>query len=639
VTVAKAKSKPASEPAGGSADVRTPESDPGASKIGNVGLDQIRPSPLNPRKTFAADSVAALADSIEQQGLLQPLVVRPMGAGKPAAFDGRQWKHLSHFELLAGERRFRALNLLAESDRLPSDRVPVTVRWLSDAEALAVMLVENDQREDVRPSEQAAGYKKLLDELGTLPAVSERTGKSMGFVRQVLALGKLPAWALVSVDAGLLRRETAALVARVPGERSRTLAAACVLQGQHNPAWLVGTPEQPDLTGDNLNPLTSREAKELIRTHFQVELKGAPFDRKALYVLPGNEQHSPPCEVCPSRAGNDPQATAEGVRGDVCLDPECFRAKCGVHRAKVLSKYAKDGIEPADLDRPWSEARPASGWEDVRVTAGASFQLRAEVLPKHHDRVLSELLSAPGCAGMAPEYVALNEKGKPVVLVKTADARKALRTVGVIPKEKPKAKAAAKGDADLKRIEPVSLVKYRVTLNAAALATITAEFEAPADRDPGDWYVRDAAIDAICDALDRHWESTPAALSVCKIETPAEAKADDECPVPVGSVVRTSYGTLLADVPDFPAAARERLLLTHAVQYVEQITAKLAEIKAEKGRQNATIFDALKAFGLTPDIELYPAGDALVDHLDPITMPLDKVKDEPKPAKKAKVAK
>ena len=87
------------------------------------------------------------------------------------------------------------------------------------------------------------------------------------------------------------------------------------------------------------------------------------------------------------------------------------------------------------------------------------------------------------------------------------------------------AKAKAKGvDADLKRIKPVAVVKYCVTLNAAALAAITAEFEAPADRDPGDWYVREAAIDAVMGAIELHLDATPAAIQVSKIDEPAEEK-------------------------------------------------------------------------------------------------------------------
>lgn len=645
--MAKAKSKPAGPPAG-SADVRTPPaSDPGASTIGNIGLDQIRPSPLNPRKTFAPDSVAALADSIEQQGLLQPLVVRPMGDGKPATFDGRAWKHLSHFELLAGERRFRALTLLAESDRLPSDRVPVTVRWLSDAEALSLMIVENEQREDVRPSEQAAGYARLLAESGSVEHVAKTVSQTVAFVRQMIRLTKLPPWALVAVDAGELKRETAALVARVPGERSRALAAACVLQGANNPEWLAGTPEHPDLTGD-LQTLTFRETKELIRRFFQVELKGAPFDRKALYVLlgcePGHERSMPACEPCPSRAGNDPEAQAEGVRGDVCLDPDCFRAKCEAHREKERVKFRRkyklaDGadVNPDGAQLSFDRKTPVRGWLDwngplveSELNADGGFGVK-----KFEGMKVSELvLQCPIVTGCVPQLV-FDHRSKPVHLVKTSEALKTLRAAGMLKEvEKPKAKAAAKGaDADLKPIEPVPLVKYRVTLNdslIAALRTLAAEFEAPADRDPADWYVREMAIHTVSKAVADI--ATSANISCVRVEEP---KAE-----PPASAPAPEEGARLLDVPDFPQDARDHLWIAHRVDRVEQITAKVAEIKAERGRQNATVYDALKAFGLTPDNELYAAGDALVDHLDPITLPLEaNAKDEPKPGKKAKVAK
>lgn len=610
--MAKAKSKPAAKGAG--AGVRTPPAgNPTASMIGQIGLAEIRPSPLNPRKTFAGDSVAALAESVEQQGLLQPLVVRPIGDGKPAELVNGKWQHLSHFELIAGERRFRALQLLAEGDRLPSDRVPVNVRWLDDAQALAAMLVENDQREDVRPSEQAAGYKKLLDELGTLPAVAERTGKSLAFVRQVISLAKLPPWALVAVDAGELKRETAALVARVPGERARATAAACVLQGAHNPEWLVGTPEHPDLTGD-LQTLTYRETKELIRTHFQVELKGAPFDRKALYVLPGcepgHERSMPTCEVCPSRAGNDPEATAEGVRGDVCLNPDCFREKCEAHKAKVLTRYAKDHIEhDPDMDG----ARDLSKWCDPSQPVDMTGVLRPDELPSGDGRwkvKLSVLLSK----AMPPRFVSFDEKGKPRVLARISDARNALVDLGVIKKAKaePKAKPATKGaDADLKPIEPVPMVRYRATLNELLLAPVplVVEFEAPADRDPSDWYVREAAVGGLIDMIGRQLDSIPAAITVSKIDGPAEQAAAGD------AVIDLAFrGTNLVDVPGFPAEAAGHLL-TLGVSYAEQVLAMRDEIRTRRGRQNATLYDALREYKVPAEV-LYPAGDALADHLE-----------------------
>lgn len=723
-TVAKAKTKPAASAPAGSADVRIPPvSDRERNTIGNIGLDQIRPSPLNPRKSFADDSLAALAESIAQQGLLQPLVVRPMGDGKPATFDGSRWKHLSHFELLAGERRFRALALLAESDRLPSDRVPVTVRWLSDAEALSLMIVENEQREDVRPSEQAAGYARLLAESGSVEHVAKTVSQTVAFVRQMIRLTKLPPWALAAVDAGELKRDAAALVARVPGERSRALAAACVLQGTHDPAWLVGTPEHPDLTGD-LQTLTFRETKELIRTHFQVELKGAPFDRKALYVLPGcepgHERNMPACEPCPSRAGNDPEAQAEGVRGDVCLDPECFRAKCEAHKAKEIEKAAKAKVPPAPDGFEWRgpAERIPDGWLDPKVPlAECSDLYDACVFRKgeevHARKPLAEMLNKL----LPQQYLAFDPKGKPRRLVRAKDVRAALGDLGLL---KPKGKPAAKVEAGAKASAPSGPGDWEIDERATQLAAkVLAEFaesecEAlnPLPDAEMDRPIRDALTYAVrcighhaltrCSFTTRRavaailaveeakaeecvekavfdfepakllgllvafaavkelgsngpernagqdllawaeldWDQLreqarrelsggePAEVKVAKAELREQVAAADKV---IDAVFR---GTPLANVPDFPASARDYLLLTCAVRYVEQITAKVAEIRAERGRQNATVYDALKAFGVAVEHGLYAAGDALVDHLDPITTPLGGPEGEPGPAKK-----
>jgi ParB/RepB/Spo0J family partition protein len=117
---------------------------------GVVATAQLRPSPLNPRKSFPDESVAELAASFREHGILSPLLVRPVGkkGASPLLVKG-EWKDLDHFEVVDGERRYRA----AKSAGLK--HVPVTVRRLTDTEALVLMLIANDQREDVKPSERA----------------------------------------------------------------------------------------------------------------------------------------------------------------------------------------------------------------------------------------------------------------------------------------------------------------------------------------------------------------------------------------------------------------------------------------------------------------------------------------------------
>ena len=114
-------------------------------KICQVSLTSIDPSPLQPRKEFARDTLQELVESIRQHGIIQPLIVRPM--------NGRH-------ELIAGERRWRAAQEAGLTE------VPVIIRSATDLEVLELSLIENLQREDLNPIEEAQGYARLAGEFG-----------------------------------------------------------------------------------------------------------------------------------------------------------------------------------------------------------------------------------------------------------------------------------------------------------------------------------------------------------------------------------------------------------------------------------------------------------------------------------------
>ncbi len=138
-----------------------------------VALDRIRPNPRQPRVEFEDAALAELAASIRVQGVIQPLLVRRLADGD--------------FELVAGERRLRA------AERAGLTHVPVYVRDLSDGESLELALVENLQRDDLSPLEEAAAYQRLMNEFGlTQERVAERIGKSRPAVANALRLLRLP---------------------------------------------------------------------------------------------------------------------------------------------------------------------------------------------------------------------------------------------------------------------------------------------------------------------------------------------------------------------------------------------------------------------------------------------------------------
>ena len=144
-------------------------------EVRKVPVASIVPNPLQPRKEFAPEELEELAASIDENGLLQPLVVRP----SPSR-DNR-------FELVAGERRFRAVTELAWED------VPVLVREVEDEALLVLALVENLQREALNPLEEAEGYRTLADDFEmTQEEIARSVGKSRSAVANFLRLLKLP---------------------------------------------------------------------------------------------------------------------------------------------------------------------------------------------------------------------------------------------------------------------------------------------------------------------------------------------------------------------------------------------------------------------------------------------------------------
>ena len=108
-------------------------------------ITEIEPNREQPRKNFDDESISALAESIKQHGILQPLLVRPYGSG---------------YQIVAGERRWRAARMLGLSE------VPVQIKELSDLEAMQIALIENLQRENLNPVEEAKGYSELVESFG-----------------------------------------------------------------------------------------------------------------------------------------------------------------------------------------------------------------------------------------------------------------------------------------------------------------------------------------------------------------------------------------------------------------------------------------------------------------------------------------
>lgn len=148
-----------------------------------VDVQELRVSSFQPRKRVDEAAIAELAASIAEKGVLQPLLVRPVADG---------------YEIVAGERRFRA------AQRAGLSSVPVVVREFDDRETLEVAIVENLQREDLTPVEEARAFKQLLDFGLTQEGVADAVGKSRSAVANTLRLLQLPEKALEALDEGVI---------------------------------------------------------------------------------------------------------------------------------------------------------------------------------------------------------------------------------------------------------------------------------------------------------------------------------------------------------------------------------------------------------------------------------------------------
>jgi ParB family chromosome partitioning protein len=201
--------KPPTAPQASPASSSTPAPDT-RERVERIALDRIRPCSFQPRKKFSDEALRELADSIKEQGIVQPLIVRDRG---------------DHFELIAGERRWRASKLLGLAE------VPVIIRQADDRAVLELALIENLQRENLNPIEEAHGYAQLIeqfqlkqDEVGT------KVGKSRTVVANALRLLRLAPALQDAIRDGKLSVGHAKVILGLADEKQQKTAADRVLK-------------------------------------------------------------------------------------------------------------------------------------------------------------------------------------------------------------------------------------------------------------------------------------------------------------------------------------------------------------------------------------------------------------------------
>jgi len=216
----------------------SPEATGAVEELRALPVHEIEPNPAQPRTRFDEDALAALADSLRERGVLQPVLVRP--------------RHGGGWELIAGERRWRAAQIAG------LDEIPAIVRPDDDAASLELALIENMAREDLNPVEQARACAGLVEELGlTREDVGRRVGRSRVAVSNLLRLLDLPDEAIELLQAGALTEGhgRALLLAEDHGERRRLARAAA--QG----GWSVRQTESRARAANEATPARRRGAR------------------------------------------------------------------------------------------------------------------------------------------------------------------------------------------------------------------------------------------------------------------------------------------------------------------------------------------------------------------------------------------
>jgi ParB/RepB/Spo0J family partition protein len=213
-----------------------------------------------------------------------PIIARPSirGAGR--------------YEIVAGERRFRAASAAGLTE------IPAIVRDLTDAEALELQVIENNQRVDVHPLEEAEGYEALMQHAHySVDDMAAKVGKSRAYVYARLKLLALCEAGRKALYEGTISASIALLLARIPVKKLQEKCLDEVLDD-------MGSGE----------PMSFREAKDHVENRYMLRLKEAPFKPGDAGLVP----KAGACTDCPKRTGNEPELFADIANADVCTDPD-----------------------------------------------------------------------------------------------------------------------------------------------------------------------------------------------------------------------------------------------------------------------------------------------------------------------------
>jgi ParB/RepB/Spo0J family partition protein len=363
----------------------------------HLPLAAIVASLTNPRRTFDPARLQELAESIRASGVHQPVLVRPLPAHRVADTAGMVPRPT--FELVSGERRFRASGMAGHTT------VPAMVRALTDDQVLEIQLVENLQRTDLQPLEEAEGYERLMnahEPALTAEQIGQRIGKSRSYVYGRLKLLNLCLEGKQAMADGWLDASTALLVARMPSHKLQAAALG-------------------NLKDYGGRVLSHREASALIERQYMLKLSEAKFKITDAELVPSAGS----CRQCPKRTGADPDLFADVKGADVCTDPACFKTKEDTHQEQALKAARESGatiIEGREAKAlvPHSWSTRVEGWLRLDDAADSPTD---KPLRKLIGKQLEE-------EGITPTLVANPHNGQMVAVIDHATASRLLGKKG-----------------------------------------------------------------------------------------------------------------------------------------------------------------------------------------------------------------
>ncbi|MBY0241887.1 MAG: ParB/RepB/Spo0J family partition protein [Burkholderiaceae bacterium] len=347
--------------------------------FGYFNLVDIRISKTN-RRYFNEAKLAELAASIKAKGIAQPILIRPV---TPTDAEPQQ------YEIVAGERRYRAAimaGLMA---------APVICRPLSDLDAAEIQILENLQRDDPHPLEEAEGYERLMLTHGySADQLADKLKKSRSYI-----YGRLKLCALTTEvrtrfleHPDTLPPSTALRIARIPVPALQVRALQEIMEPH----------------GQNSDPMSHRRARDHIQSRYTLDLMHAPFLLTDAKLLDGATS----CAKCPKRTGNQPEIYPDAKSADVCTDPDCYAEKKAAHYARTIALARKRGIPVHEGDEATRQVSNYT-WncDSPLVVLGTPLGKFERVAP------------ATGMAGSMGTHLAPDARPQPAAYVLFADGK------------------------------------------------------------------------------------------------------------------------------------------------------------------------------------------------------------------------